>query len=259
MVAADTIAQQAIEALTNPTVLGKVLSATAAFEPIETIQAPILIYHHIKDFEGSDAQADALYIVRPQNFEQQLTYLQDNGFTPLLLRDLPDYFSGKKVLPEKPVFLTFDDGLRSQFEVAAPILERFDFPATFFVFTNPIDRSDNYMTWDQLKTLVAAGHDVGSHGHYHLFWDRISAAELPAEIIGSKNILEDQLGITVVTTAYPFGEYTPAVTTAVGAAGYQVARGIGHGKNHRSDQLFTLDGYFVTNSFSYFKNIVGGR
>ena len=261
MVAADMIAQQAIEVLTNPTAPGKVLSAALTVEsiPAVTIEAPVLIYHHIKDFTGSDEQADALYIVRPQNFEQQLAYLKDNGFTPLLLRDLPEYFSGQKVLPEKPVFLTFDDGLRSQFEVAAPILERVGFPATFFIFTNPISRSENYLTWDQLRTLVAAGNDVGTHGHYHLFWDRIDAAALSDEIFGSKTAIEEQLGIAVTTAAYPFGEYTPAVTAAVTNAGYLIARGISHGRVHQVDKLLALDGYFVTNSFGYFKNIVGGR
>lgn len=112
------------------------------------------------------------------------------------------------------------------------------------------------MTWEQLAALDQAGMEIGGHGWYHLYWDRISEFELDREIIQNKQKLEEKLGHEISTIAYPFGSYNDEVIKAVKSAGYRTARDIVNGVNHSQDDLYNLRGYFATNSFSRFINIV---
>lgn len=98
--------------------------------------------------------------------------------------------------------------------------------------------------------------EIGGHGWYHLYLDRISEAELAREIVISKQTLEEKLGREITTFAYPFGSYNDQVTTALKDAGYQAVRDIVNGSNHVGDDLYSLNAYFVTNSFSRFKRII---
>lgn len=246
-------------------------SATSQIEIVEEIEeetevvvveedraakVPILIYHHIRQFGEEDATSSQQFIVFPENFEKQLQYLQDNNFASISFNNLFDYFEGSFNLPEKSIIITFDDGVISQYENAFPILKKYDMTATFFIFSNPIGRSKNYMTWEQLVALDQAGMEIGGHGWYHLYWDRISAFELDREIIQNKQKLEEKLGHEISTVAYPFGSYNDEVIKAVKSAGYRTARDIINGVNHSQDDLYNLRGYFATNSFPRFVNIV---
>ena len=227
-------------------------------EPLEDRQArvPILIYHHIRPVSENDSESAQTFIVSPENFEMQLKYLTDNNFNAISLQALTDYLNAGDSLPENPVIITFDDGTVSQYKNAFPLLKKYNLTATFFIFSNPISRSQNYVTWEQLQEMSKAGMEIGGHGWYHLYLDRISEAELAREIVISKQTLEEKLGREITTFAYPFGSYNDQVTTALKDAGYQAVRDIVNGSNHVGDDLYSLNAYFVTNSFSRFKRII---
>jgi len=234
---------------------GRVLAAD-----LENIEArvPILIYHHIRNFSESDSLEAEIFIVTPENFEAQLKYLQENNFTAISFKDLVNYLSGHFIMPKQPIIISFDDGLSSQYANALPLLEKYNFTATFFIFTNPIGRSKNYLTWDQVKELDELGMEIGGHGKYHLFFDRLdSKNQLIEEIFGGKKIIEEELGKSISTIAYPFGSYNGEVMAMVEEAGYESARDIINGVIHTPKDLYHLRGYFVTNNFSRFTRIVG--
>ena len=72
--------------------------------------------------------------------------------------------------PEKIVVLTFDDSSASHYAVAAPLLTRYGFGATFFItegFTFPTNKRD-YMTWEQIAELHRAGFEIGNHTRDHM-------------------------------------------------------------------------------------------
>jgi len=102
----------------------------------EEIEVPIIIYHHIKDDYNSNSEADKNYTVTVANFRAQLDYLVERGFAPILISDIARYFAGDFKWPDKPIVITFDDGLISQYQSAWPILRERGFKATFFIFTN---------------------------------------------------------------------------------------------------------------------------
>jgi len=234
---------------------GRVLAAD-----LENVEArvPILIYHHIRDFSESDSLEAETFIVTPENFEAQLKYLQENNFTPISFKDLVDYLAGHFIMPEQPVIISFDDGLSNQYANALPLLEKYNFVATFFIFTNPIGRSKNYLTWEQVKELDELGMEIGSHGKYHLFFNRLNGDNrLVEEVFDSKKIIEEKLGKGISTIAYPFGSYDQKVMAVVEEAGYKSARDIINGNIHTPKDLYRLRGYFVTNNLSRFTRIVG--
>ena len=112
------------------------------------------------------------------------------------------------------------------------------------------------MSWEQLGELVEAGMEIGSHGWYHLYLNRVGPAELQKELVDSKKILEERLNAEVQIVAYPFGEYDEKIKQAVKDAGYKSARDITNGATHTPESLYGLKGYFVTNNFSQFKSIL---
>jgi len=219
-------------------------------------KVPILIYHHIRDFSAKDSTNDKTFIVPAVDFSKQLEYLKNEGFESILFKDLIDYFNGDFSMPDKPVIISFDDGLKNQFNNAFPLLVENGFKATFFIFTNPIGKNSNYMNWEEVNQLHDAGMEIGVHGHYHLFLDRISQEELEKEIVLSRQIIEDNINSEVSVIAYPFGSYNEDAINKLKGKGYLAARGITNGVFHTKDDMFKLKGYFITDNFSRFKNIV---
>ncbi len=107
---------------------------------------------------------------------------------------------------EKAVIIMFDRGYENQFTVAKPILDKYEFKASFFIICSFVEGSgyhkladgselihaaDNAMDWDQIKQLDKEGHDIESHGMEHRDLRHLSADELADEIAGSKECLED--------------------------------------------------------------------
>src|ERR1019366_9877050 len=123
------------------------------------------------------------------------------------------------------VSLTFDDGLRCQFEQALPILDRHGLPATFFLIanTNPIlIDGHRHADWSKtgwsakdiqlFKSMIQRGHEIGAHSVHHKqpFLDK--NPKLEAE--GSKKWIEDRVGIEVVSYCYPFCHCTEPIKRA---------------------------------------------
>jgi len=223
----------------------------------ESVKIPILIYHHIREFSPNDSKKNRTFIMPESDFKNQMDYLKDNGYTSLTFTDFKEIFEGKKRLPEKPVIITFDDGLKTQFEKAYPILKENNQKAVFFIFTNPISRSKNYMTWENLLEMKEYGMEIGSHGHYHSNLKKIQTSdEWEREITKNRELIKENLGEYPQVLSYPFGAYSDNVIQYIKDRGYEFARAITHGKIHASQDFYKLDAYFITSNFNYFKNIV---
>jgi peptidoglycan/xylan/chitin deacetylase (PgdA/CDA1 family) len=116
--------------------------------------------------------------------------------------------------------VTFDDAHHSQVELAAPILEQLGITATFFVPAGWVGVRRATATWEQLRTLRDAGHTIGSHGQTHVLLTHCSPAVLRVELLHSRQVLEDKLGVPVEAISMPGGRWTPTVAEACRAAGY---------------------------------------
>ena len=103
-----------------------VLSPAALSADEISTQVPILMYHHLsEDVTNSE-------MVSPEQFEAQIQALSEAGYTGVSFDELQAYVLRGEPLPEKPVVITFDDGYRSNYTLAYPILQKYGMKATIF-------------------------------------------------------------------------------------------------------------------------------
>jgi len=200
-----------------------------------SIEVPILLYHHVYG-ETSESR----YQVSIPDFRAQMAALQDMGYATISMTQFVIALLEGSELPEKPIVITFDDGHQSVYDNALPIMEEFGFTGVFYIVANRIYGSPDFVTIEQLKEMVEAGWEIGSHGYSHA--DLTVDHSLAAKEIGqSKSDLERVLGTKVRTFAYPFGKIDPFVAQKVNDYGYRAGMGLGTRKIHTGNTLFYLD------------------
>jgi peptidoglycan/xylan/chitin deacetylase (PgdA/CDA1 family) len=117
--------------------------------------------------------------------------------------------------------VTFDDGHRSQFELATPILDEMRIPALFFITTSWVGLLPSVMLWHEIRELQKAGHIIGSHTHTHPLLTSCSGDALRNELKVSKDLLEQNLGLQIDSISMPGGRMDARVLAACGEAGYK--------------------------------------
>lgn len=129
---------------------------------------PVLAYHDIVERRGGDA-----YAVTREELRAQLAYLKREGYTPVSLDALARAGRGETTLPDKPVVLSFDDGLKSYATEAVPVLAEYGFPSVLSVVTGWLDGQDppaqyrgRLLGWAELRALAAMPLiEIISHSH----------------------------------------------------------------------------------------------
>lgn len=160
---------------------------------------------------------------------------------------LLDMLAGRRAVNGRYFHLSFDDGFRNNFTNALPILQRHAVPAIFFVPTAFVgagwELARHYclnivhhrtaiemMTWGDLRTILDAGYEVGSHTRTHACFSAISKQRerLEDEIRGSKHDLESRLGYQCRYISWPYGRAADADASSVDftrEAGYDACFG----------------------------------
>jgi peptidoglycan/xylan/chitin deacetylase (PgdA/CDA1 family) len=201
----------------------------------KTAQVIVLCYHRFEE-KPKDSLA-----ISPADFEAQMQGLKDAGISVISMNDFLAWRRGEKSIPARSAILSIDDGYVSGYSVAWPILQKFGYPFTMFVYTNYIGVGGKSITWAQLEEMRDAGVDIGSHtvSHQDLRARKGKTEEqyrawLTNELKGSKDMIEQRLGIRVTTLAYPFGLSNEEVRKAGIEAGYETlfsvhGMKVGHG------------------------------
>lgn len=249
-----------VPAVENPLLYAEIATSTlpafstASSSAAHEIRLPILVYHVVRPSSPNDSAAVRAIAVTPEIFDAEMNHLKSAGYHVVRFDDLEAYFTSDTPLPPKPIILSFDDGWGSQFIYAFPILEKYRYPATFFIFTNSIDHH-GFFTLDNLRALQAAGMTIGDHSRSHPYLaDITSTSTLWDEIAGSKQVLEQKLGIPINEFAYPFGQYNATIVSLVKEAGYKSARGDAYSGTQSAGRLFTLSALNAPITLSAFEN-----
>jgi peptidoglycan/xylan/chitin deacetylase (PgdA/CDA1 family) len=199
------------------------------------------MYHHIA---VPPAGADAIRLdltVTPQNLIAQLKYLKSEGYESITLNDLALHLTVGKSLPPKPVILTFDDGYADAYFHAFPLLQRFGFVGTFFLISAPIDNRDpEFLTWDQVEEMHAAGMKFEPHSYNHPDMRNRGYDFLVFQILAPKEAIEARTGETCRFFAYPSGRYDQFVIDVLRSANFWGGVLTAQGATHTTDGLFTL-------------------
>ena len=122
----------------------------------------------------------------------------------ILLCSSPVLISYSLTEPIRAAIITFDDGMLSQYTYAKPILDKYNFKATFYIICNSVDK-ENRMNWNNIQTLEDEGHEIGSHSMNHQRLGQLSNNEMKYEIIESKRCLENK-GFNVTSFSFPYND-----------------------------------------------------
>ena len=208
---------------------------------------PILMYHHLSDLPPDASELQETWTVAPKNFEAQIKLVAERGYRTITMAQLVAHLKRGQPLPAKPIIISFDDGWVDDYVVAYPVLKKYNFIGTFFVYTNAIGHKQ-FLTWPQLEEMSAAGMDIQSHTLSHPHLRQLTPDAALKEIADSKVILEKRLGKPVIAFNYPFGEYNAAVIELVKRAGFESAVTLASGYKQRSDELYTLRRIRITDT-----------
>ena len=189
----------------------------------QTAHAVALIYHHV------DIRTPALTSISPQQFEQQLDYVEANGFVVMALPELVQRMAAGKPLPDKVLTFTFDDAYESIYTTVYPLFKKRGWPFTVFVSTDPVDKAYGLQSsWPQLREMAANRATIANHSasHQHLAVRLDNETEaawrqrVTADINRAQARIKTEIGSSPKLFAYPYGEYDRALQAIVKALGY---------------------------------------
>jgi len=119
------------------------------------------------------------------------------------------------------VVITFDDGHRSNLELAVPLLLERGLTAYFFITTGFTDSRPGFMSSQEITSLASVpGMVVGSHGVTHRFFNDMSKEEAVSELVESKETLENLTNHPCESMSFPGGRYNKKVLRLMKSSGY---------------------------------------
>ncbi len=203
---------------------------TAVFaEGYQTV--PVLCYHKFGD-------RSTKMTISVSRFREQMQYLKDNDYRVIPLQEFIAFLNGKRQIPKRAVVLTMDDGHRSIYEAAFPVLKEFGFPATLFIYTDYINNGG--LDWRQLADMISSGlvtvqlhsktHDnltLGADGETQQVYLR----RLEQEVRLPKKRLIQHLQSTPVAYAYPYGDTNEQVIDVLKQEGLSIGLTVQSGGN----------------------------
>lgn len=183
---------------------------------------PILMYHHVRELATKAPAGEREWTVRPADFAAQMDLLAGLGAHVVPLGEVADYLAGGAPLPSRPVVITFDDGYRSPYERAVPILRARGWTATFFITPYYIGASA-YLTWEELASLAREGHTLGGHGYRHVYVHNLSPRDAERELGEARRWIQEETRAQVDLFAYPYGAFSSKAAAQLQAHGYRAA------------------------------------
>ncbi len=207
----------------------------------QTAQTVIFCYHRLVDKIHTSWTE-----ITPAAFEAQMKMLKDRGITVISLQDYLAWRRSEKNIPAHSAVITFDDGWKSQYEVAWPIMKKYGYTFTMFIYTEGVAGGKagggQAITWEQLADMRDNGIDIEAHSATHQDMREGQPIDLLApggkrtrtrlhgqqyedwlrnEVVGCKELLEQKLAIKINCFAVPLGKYNDHVKEMARNAGYE--------------------------------------
>jgi peptidoglycan/xylan/chitin deacetylase (PgdA/CDA1 family) len=195
--------------------------------------------YHVINPPPAGAPYPGLYVPSSEFLEQMLA-LRQAGFHPVTLDDLWANWRHGDRLPSKPIVITFDNGYRSQYTNAMPILRRLHWTAVLNTQLTGLPPSQGGLTTAQFRGLLAAGWELDTQGISHADLVNQDAAGLRYQIVQARRTLQRRFHVPLRWFCYPSGQYDATVIDAVRAAGFVGSTTVVPGWASRSDSLYAL-------------------
>ena len=177
------------------------------------------MFHNLEDAPGPINFPPAL-------FSDFMNYLSDEGFKSLTFGAAVEIIRSGHQFPDRSFVVTFDDGFRSVYDIALPVLAELDLCATVFLTTGsqeansretriPPVEGQEMLSWKEVDELVANEFEIAAHTMNHPDLARLENQEIHEECSRSREIIEQRTGREVSCFAYPFGSFNRRVKDIV--------------------------------------------
>ena len=164
-------------------------------------------------------------------FREQMQALKDAGIPVIGFDEFLAWKRGETDINDPSVMITIDDGWRSTYELAWPVLKEFGYPFSVYLYTDYVGGGGRALTIEMIKEMIAGGVEIGSHTVSHPLRKSVFASQgsrtkdeyaayLQNELEESKKILESKFGINVRLFAYPGGIYSDEIAVLCEKYGY---------------------------------------
>ncbi|MBP3502442.1 MAG: DUF5011 domain-containing protein [Clostridia bacterium] len=197
---------------------------------------PVLMYHFFYDKNTGDIGKDA-NCMEIHDFEEQLKYLTENNYYFPTWDEVKNYVDGKSCLPEHSIVITVDDGNQTFFDLAVPIIEKYNVKVTSFVVTSWIKDNNYLKNFDSNKIIFEShSHDMhssGSDGKGKFL--TLSHDKAYSDVTTSKSFIGNS-----TVFCYPFGHYNDSCVQVLKDAGYNLAFTTKYGRVRPGDKPYEL-------------------
>jgi biofilm PGA synthesis lipoprotein PgaB len=238
---------------------------------------------HSLDPKGPQVKEEDGLIITPKNFERDLRYLKQQGFTFIDYKQMMSMFikapNTFNYYSDRNVLVTFDDGYRDNYIYAYPILKAEDIKAIIDVVVYYIEKRDpaipdHYLSWSQINEMKKSGIiQIGSHSYNSHHYIKLKSGMGPMlagrkekngvvesyqdfenririDLVKSQEFITKRTSETPEVIAFPFGWAAPETKKAAGELGFKVQMGVKSGVNYHSADLRNLKRIAVKNSYS---------
>lgn len=236
------------------TAASALLGAAPVMAEMPNASAVVVMYHRFGETSYPSTN------IRLDQFEAHIAELKSGRYNVMALPDVIAAFARGAPLPDRTVAITIDDAYESTFREAWPRLKQAGLPFTVFVATDPVDKVKGYMTWDQIRALVADGVTIAAHTDAHGSLVARTPEQVAGAIARGAARIAAETGQVPTLFAYPFGEYSLAAIREVERAGFAAAFGRHSGVAHNLAPRFTLPRFALNETYgeaARFRSILG--
>ncbi len=230
--------------------------STLPIIPYDGIRVTVLGYH---DFSATKKATEMR--LPTEKFRKQMQAIKDLGLKVITMEDFIAWKRGDKKVADKSVLITIDDGWKSVYTDAFPILKEFGYPFTVFLYTNYVDGGGAALTTPMIQEMQQHGCFIGSHSISHPYPAKIRAERKKGEVSfatylrqemgGSKKLLETQFKQKVTSYAYPGGYVADEMLTIASELNYECLFTVLPGKVISTSINSKLSRYVILGTHDY--------
>jgi len=176
--------------------------------------------YHVINRPPAGAPFPKLYIP-PSEFAAQMHALADAGYHAVTLDEVERNWRTRAPLPRgRPIVISFDNGYRSQYTSALPVLRRLRWRGVENIQLSGLPPSQGGLSTREVRALVRAGWELDTQGFTHADLPTLGAAALRRETGVARLVIQRRFHVPVHWFCYPSGHYDDTVVAALKAAGY---------------------------------------
>ncbi|GIR25455.1 MAG: polysaccharide deacetylase [Alphaproteobacteria bacterium] len=209
----------------------------------------VLMYHRIGDDKYPSTN------ISKELFEEHIKYLVEENINVLPITELSKYLKKEINLPNKTVFITFDDAYKSFFQNGFPILKKNKLPFSIFVSSHYVSNAEesDFMSWSMLKEVSESNGLILNHSKSHESLVGMDIQTLKKEIEQNQIEIEKNIGEQPKIFSYPYGESSKNIEEVLKLLNYEIAFSQHSAPIHFNQNIYRLPRYALNDEFGSLK------